>query len=141
MRLSKSGGKLLVASIMWSIIAPLCTGLGVSIAQDLWEAPPEAIDIKNPLPLNESTIQAGRKLFQRSCMPCHGQSGRGDGPAAFALNPKPKDLSDTERMRNMTDGELFWKVSEGRGNMPSFADAHTDEERWQIINYLRALAR
>lgn len=73
-------------------------------------------------------------------MPCHGKTGAGDGPAGSALTPKPANFTDTNLMSKATDGELFWKMSNGRGPMPAWKDQLSETQRWQLVNYLRTLS-
>ena len=79
------------------------------------------------------------------CLPCHGPEGRGDGPAAGTLERngvkvRPGNLS-SPKMLEQSDGAIFWKASEGRSPMPSFQETLTEEQRWQIVSYVRTLAR
>lgn len=109
-----------------------------------WTAPARAARKENPLPANEKTIAQGRELFTAACLPCHGPAGKGDGSAAASLERngvkiRPGNLSDPQ-MRHQPDGEIFWKVTEGNSPMPSFGQALTEEQRWQIVNYVRTLA-
>jgi SNF family Na+-dependent transporter len=64
---------------------------------------------------------------------------KGDGPAAANLNPKPKDFSSVE-LQKQTDGELFWKLSNGKGMMVPYKHSLNEEKRWQLINYIRTLS-
>jgi mono/diheme cytochrome c family protein len=107
---------------------------------DVWEAPARAARKKNPIPANADSIAAGRGVYAAQCLSCHGEAGRGDGPAAKDLNPKPRDLSDP-KVTAQSDGALFWKLTEGRKPMPSFDQKLTEEQRWQVINYVRTLAK
>ena len=89
------------------------------------------------------SIASGAVLYQNSgCAACHGDSGHGDGPVASELNPPPPDL--TARHANAhTAGDLFWWLSYGvkpASGMPGFSHSLSEEERWDVINYLRALA-
>lgn len=99
--------------------------------------------MKNPLASTPANIDAGRSLFQQNCASCHGATGRGDGPAAAALNPPPSDLSSVVRMPIASDAFLDWTVSEGGvpigSAMPAFKSALTDEQRWQLVLFLRTL--
>jgi mono/diheme cytochrome c family protein len=72
-----------------------------------------------------------------SCAQCHGEQGKGDGPDAPMYDVVPTNFTDAHMMAEMTDGEIFWKVSEGRRPMPSFKKRLTEEQRWQVVNYLR----
>jgi mono/diheme cytochrome c family protein len=104
-------------------------------AQGEWKAPPEAKQMKNP----EKGDDLGKKAVQTNCVPCHGPDGKGNGPAAAALNPKPADWT-SEPVKKETDGEIFWKISNGRGAMPPWKQL-PEKERWQIVNYIRELQK
>lgn len=104
-----------------------------------WKAPARAARKKNPVPADEASVAAGLALYTKHCLSCHGTKGKGDGSAAKALERPPGDLSSA-KMWDQTDGALFWKITEGRKPMPTFATLTTENERWQIVNYVRTLA-
>lgn len=106
-----------------------------------WQAPTAAKRLKNPVPPRAESIAQGRRLFQNYCVVCHGVEGRGDGPWVEELAVPPGDLSDPAVMNAMSDGEIFWKISEGRDPMSSYASNLSPERRWHLVNYLRALVR
>ncbi len=110
-----------------------------SRAEDAWLAPPTAAQKENPVSTDRFSLAAGKKLYALACAACHGDKGKGDGSAAAALTPKPKDFSDP-KIWDQSDGALFWKISEGKTPMPPFGTALTDEQRWTLVNYLRTLA-
>ncbi len=93
----------------------------------------------NPVPADAAAIAAGKALYTQHCFSCHGVAGRGDGPAAKDLERSPGDLSKPA-MWDQTDGALFWKLTEGKKPMPTFATLTTETQRWQIIDYVRTLA-
>lgn len=105
-----------------------------------WTAPGAANDLKNPLIASSSILSAAKALYTANCSPCHGVKGRGDGPAAPGLNPRPADHTSAV-VQNQTDGSLFWKVTEGRMPMPSYKKIFTDEQRWGLVIYIRSLAK
>lgn len=105
-----------------------------------WEAPDDAKKIENPVKPTPKDLKQSAQTFQANCVPCHGKGGAGDGAAAASLNPKPANFTDAKLMNQATDGELFWKMSTGRGPMPSWKDQLSDTQRWQMVNYLRTLA-
>ena len=113
---------------------------GTLLAQSSdWKAPPAAGNRPNPVPANANTIALGQKLYASNCMTCHGPSGKGDGPGAAALEKKPADL--TARIKaGATDGELFWKISEGRSPMISWKGSLSETQRWELVNYIKSLA-
>lgn len=108
--------------------------------QKPWASPKEAQVIKNPLVGNPAALAEGKKLYVTNCSPCHGDKGRGDGVAAQALIPKPADHSSA-LVQSETDGSLFWKLSEGRNPMPGYKKILTEQQRWELINYIRTLAK
>ncbi len=108
--------------------------------QQVWTAPAMAERAVNPVPDDAASIAAGLKLYQAECLSCHGVTGQGDGPAAKDLERHPGNLTDTVRMWSQTDAALFWKITEGKAPMPTFRERFTDQERWQIVNYIRTLA-
>lgn len=105
-----------------------------------WEAPEDAKKTENPVKPTPNGLKQAGQLFQENCVPCHGKTGAGDGPAGSALTPKPANFTDTNLMSKATDGELFWKMSNGRGPMPAWKDQLSETQRWQLVNYLRTLS-
>jgi mono/diheme cytochrome c family protein len=104
-----------------------------------WKAPPSAMNRPNPVPVNANTIALGQKLYVGNCMTCHGLSGKGDGPGAAALEKKPADLAARVKA-GATDGELFWKITEGRSPMISWRGQLSETQRWELVNYIKTFA-
>lgn len=112
-------------------------GAGDVGAQGEWHAPAPDKAKKNPVAGGAKAVEAGKKVAQVNCVLCHGDSGKGNGPGAAALNPKPADWT-SKRVQDESDGELFWKISNGRGPMPSWK--HLPEaDRWSVVHYIRSL--
>jgi len=105
-----------------------------------WVAPAAAQAVANPVTPDAGTLKAAKALYITNCAPCHGEKGKGDGPAAAALNPKPADHTSAA-LKNETDGSLFWKISEGRSPMPTYKNVFTPAQRWELVNYIRTLAK
>ena len=103
-----------------------------------WKAPQRAVATKNPIPSDNQSIAIGKSLYAKECAACHGPTGRGDGPDAKDLSRPPADLTAPDT-RQQADGELFWKLSEGRRPMPRFQKTLSDEQRWHLVNYIRSL--
>jgi len=124
------------------LLAVLGAGIraGVFHGKEDWPVPEEAKKVKNPVPSSPASVAAGKTLYRDDCAQCHGEQGKGDGPEADMYDPKPTDISDAHMMSEMTDGEIFYKISEGRRPMPSFKKKLTEEQRWQIVNFVRTLA-
>ena len=131
---------------MWRVIIAACFLLIASALSysadapaDDWKAPARAAKKQNPVPADPDAIAAGKKIYLGNCLACHGATGKGDGPAAIACNPRPKDLSDP-KISSQTDGEIFWKITEGKKPMPSYEKLLSETDRWKVIDYIRTLA-
>lgn len=83
---------------------------------------------------NDETVKTGEDLFKANCMSCHGTPGMNN---FAAMTPPPGDPA-TEKFQVQTDGELFYKITNGRALMPSFKSILSDKERWNIISYFRS---
>jgi mono/diheme cytochrome c family protein len=121
------------------ISALLIGAAATTQSSDDWKAPARAARKKNPLKNDDETIAVGKDLYAHNCATCHGAGGRGDGPAAKDLNPRPRDLT-SERVTAQSDGALFWKIGEGHRPMPRFEQLLTDDSRWHVVTYVRTLA-
>ena len=136
----KRKSSLLIAALVvsgWAIAATL--------AQDSkgggeeWVAPARAAKKKNPIEVNEASLARGKTVWVKECASCHGDKGKGDGPAVKDLEKKPEDLTLPKTL-NQTDGALFWKLTEGRKPMASYEKTLSEEDRWHVLNYMRTLA-
>jgi mono/diheme cytochrome c family protein len=105
-----------------------------------WIVPDEAKRVANPLKPSQADLPAARRLFEDKCVECHGDTGKGDGSQAKMYDPKPADLTDAAHMNPVTDGELFYKISEGHRPMPAFKKRYSEEQRWQLVLFIRSLA-
>ncbi|MFN8632953.1 MAG: copper resistance protein CopC [Chloroflexota bacterium] len=106
--------------------------------------PPLPQDIRamrNPFPPDTASIARGRGLYEQQCVSCHGLSGRGDGPLAASLRPRPADFR-VHMAAGHTDGELFTWLSKGVPGtaMPPFEAQIPQDDRWHLINYIRGFA-
>jgi mono/diheme cytochrome c family protein len=118
---------------LWLAIA------GSAWAQAPWTAPESEKSKKSPIAASPKAAEQGKKVAQTNCVSCHGTTGKGNGPAAVALNPKPADWT-SKKVQAETDGEIFWKITTGRGAMPSWK--HLPEgDRWALVQHIRMLAK
>jgi len=129
---------LMTALIMLSFV--VISSRSHAQAKAPWVSPKAAQDVKNPIAGDKASLVDGKKLYATNCAPCHGDKGRGDGPAAAALSPKPADHSSA-LVQSETDGSLFYKLSEGRNPMPAYKAILNDHQRWALVNYIRTLAK
>jgi len=105
-----------------------------------WSAPPEADKIVNPLKGNTDATKKGKKLYVQMCAVCHGDLGKGDGIAGTALDPPPGNFT-SQKVQTQTDGSLFWKMTNGNPPMIAYKEFLTEEQRWQLVNYIREFGK
>ncbi len=103
-----------------------------------WKVPEEAEKRRNPVGVTKESLQKGKEIYEKKCASCHGDKGDGKGPLSKGLNPKPTNFKESHG-KKMTDGEHFWKITTGRGPMPSYGKDLTEEDRWHVINYINML--
>jgi mono/diheme cytochrome c family protein len=103
---------------------------------------PEAAKNQNPVKADETSIAAGKQVYEKNCANCHGKTGAGDGAMGAELNPKPSNFTDAEWKHGSSDGEIFAVIKDGvKGTgMKSFNSKLTPHQMWDAINYLRTLA-
>jgi mono/diheme cytochrome c family protein len=102
-------------------------------------SPREAAKLVNPIQPTEGALLKGKELYGIFCVPCHGVSGKGDGPVGKKYVPTPADLRPGNHGSHHSDGELFAVISNGSGGMPAFRGDLAPTERWHIVGYLRLL--
>lgn len=99
---------------------------------------PEAAALRNPEKVTEFSLLKGKELFGIYCTPCHGASGKGDGPVAKKFVPTPVDISGTG-FGKAPEGLLFAIVTHGLNGMPPFRSDLIVKERWLVVAYLKTL--
>ncbi|NIS81641.1 MAG: c-type cytochrome [Anaerolineales bacterium] len=110
------------------------------------EIPHDFEGLENPFGEDPEAIAAGAELFAMTCAVCHGEGGEGDGPSAAGLDPKPASLADADMMADLSDAYLFWRITEGgmmepfNSSMPPWGESLSEEQRWQLVSYIRTLS-
>lgn len=98
-------------------------------------------DLQNPVAGDAESLARGQALYTANCESCHGVTGMGEGSAGQALDPAPAPIAHTSQM--MSDGYLYWRISEGghpfETAMPAWQDALDEQARWDLINTMRNL--
>jgi mono/diheme cytochrome c family protein len=104
-----------------------------------------AVVLSTSLIAQAADAEQGKKLYGQFCASCHGQSGKGDGAAAAALNPKPRDHTDKDYMSKMSDADMLKVIKNGGASigrsplMPPWGASLKDDQIQDIIAYIRTL--
>ena len=102
---------------------------------------PEDAAKKNPIPATPEGLAEVRKLYGYNCAMCHGKTGDGKGDLAGDMKLDLHDWRDASSIEKMTDGELFWIITNGKGKMPGEGDRSADKVRWNFVNLVRSFAK
>ena len=102
---------------------------------------PEDTAKKNPVPATTEGLAEVRKLFGYNCAMCHGKAGDGKGDLAADMKLELRDWRDASSLEKMTDGELFWIISNGKAKMPGEGDRTAEKMRWNFVNLVRSFAK
>jgi hypothetical protein len=108
--------------------------INLSAQPTVWNIPKDASEKTAPFLFNDSTRGAGESTFTLNCKSCHGDPGKGTNNQQ--MKPMPKDPASAEYQKH-TDGDLFYIITTGKGLMPSFQNALTENQRWDVISYVR----
>jgi len=105
------------------------------------QIPQEYAALTSSVAADDVSLQRGGEIYATHCASCHGDGGMGDGPSGATLDPAPAAVAHSSQM--MGDDYLFWRISEGgvpfSTAMPAWKDVLEVEERWDVVNYMRAL--
>jgi len=96
-----------------------------------WMAPKEVAMEKNPVKIDRNSIQLGNKSYSENCAYCHGNNAEVNESKSIDLKTNPPNLK--KGIKSHSDGDFFWKIQNGRGEMPSFKDELKTKEVWSII--------
>ena len=108
-------------------------------ANDPWVVPDKYKKMKNPVASDKESLALGKSLYTKHCKSCHGTKGLGDGTKAAQLKTKCGDFT-TKEFQEQSDGSIFYKVNEGRDDMPSFKKKMPEaDDIWSVVNYVRTL--
>ncbi|HEV3254302.1 MAG TPA: cytochrome c [Candidatus Acidoferrales bacterium] len=106
-----------------------------------FKIPPEEAKRANPVKPTAASIATGKHVYTTQCAMCHGANGDGKGDLAADMKLTLRDYRDPASLKDMTDGELFYILTKGKGDMPGEEDRMKPEQRWDLINYIRSLAK
>jgi len=96
-----------------------------------------ADNMANPVPATKESIAMGRALFMTYCLPCHGESGKGDGLVGKVFEAEPTDLTSDYVKDDLTDGWIWGTITFGSYIMPHYSYDMSSTERWDVVNFVR----
>jgi mono/diheme cytochrome c family protein len=106
-----------------------------------WPVPDKNAKMANPVKADKESLAAGKAIWSQHCSSCHGKTGLGDGSKAAQLKTQPDDMTKAT-VQSQSDGALFYKVEEGRDDMPSFKKKIPDpDDIWNVVNYMRTFKK
>lgn len=106
-----------------------------------WTVSEKCAKTANPVKADAASIAAGKALWGLHCASCHGKTGLGDGSKAAQLKTEPGDFTKSATQAQ-SDGSLFYKIFEGRDDMPNFKKKIPDaDDIWSLVNYMRTLKK
>lgn len=128
---------IVLLTALLSFLYCLFISAAMIVQEKPWVVPEPSRKMKNPVKNSNDNINIAKSLYAKHCKSCHGKNGEGDGPKAAELKTAAGDFTSDE-FQNQTDGELYYKTTEGRDDMPGFKKKiAADEDRWLIVNFLR----
>jgi mono/diheme cytochrome c family protein len=132
-------GAFLLASFGISYTKPGSTQEKPGVAEP--KMTPEDAAKKNPVPPTPEGLAEVRKLYGYNCAMCHGKTGDGKGDLAADMKLELLDWREASTLEKMTDGELFWIITNGKGKMPGEGDRSKEKVRWNFVNLVRSFAK
>lgn len=103
--------------------------------------PVEAIKQPNPVKFTPESITRAKKWWTLDCAMCHGKDGNGKGETATDMKLTIADFTDPATLKDRTDGEVFYIIKNGHNDMPPEGPRVKTEENWDLVNYVRSLAK
>ncbi len=103
--------------------------------------PPEAAKRSNPMRSTPVSLAEGRRAYKTQCAMCHGAKGDGKGELAVTMQLQLRDWNDPAALKGFTDGELFFILDKGKGQMPAQEGRMKPAQEWHLINFIRSLAK
>lgn len=130
----------IIKGLMLVLLIILSSSFRLLAQTSEWVAPKATDLLNNPYVGDQTVLQRGAILFTQYCAICHGDKGKGNGLAGMSLNPRPTNFL-SEKFQNQSDGAIFWKLTSGNPPMAPYKDILKEEQRWELVNYLRSLKK
>lgn len=106
-----------------------------------WPVPDKNAKMANPLKSDDESLKTGKEVWAKHCQSCHGKQGKGDGSKAAQLKTAAGDFTKAD-VQKQSDGSLYYKIVEGRDDMPAFKKKIPDQDEiWAVVNYMRTFKK
>ena len=106
-----------------------------------FKVPAEAVNQANPVRPGAESLARGKKIYAYECAMCHGDDGSGTGDLAKNMKAKMANFRDPSALKGQTDGELFYIVKNGKGEMEGEGPRVKTEDAWNLVNYVRSFSK
>jgi len=100
---------------------------------------PEVPQVTNPVPASPESHARGEELYVKYCSKCHGMTGSGTGPSAHGFSTDPRQLWAWHNADASADPYLYWFITNGRSDMPPWGVILSENERWDLVNYIKTI--
>lgn len=135
--------KILFITMSAMVIMVVSSGFKMLFQEDPkpWSVPDKNAKMANPVKADDESLKTGKEVWAKHCQSCHGKQGKGDGSKAAQLKTAPGDFSKAD-FHKQPDGALYYKVAEGRDDMPAFKKKIADQDDiWAVVNYMRTFKK
>jgi mono/diheme cytochrome c family protein len=135
---------LVLAVLLWLVVPALGQqndGQASNTPPADFKVPADAARQTNPVKPTPESLARAKKLYGYDCAMCHGKDGDGKGDMASDFNPPLASFADPAAMKNVTDGELFYMIKNGKGQMPPEGTRVKTDEMWNMVSYIRSFAK
>ena len=95
----------------------------------------------NPVKPSPTSLASGKKKYGQDCAMCHGKEGAGDGDLAEDMKLKLRDLRDAQTLKDLSDGDIYSLINNGKGKMMGEEGRLKPDEIWDIVNFVRSLSK
>jgi mono/diheme cytochrome c family protein len=131
---------LALLALAWAVWAQQAPSPPKAAPPDEYKIPPEIAQKANPVKATPESLAKAKKTYGIDCAMCHGELGDGKGDLAAEMKGVT-DFTKPDAMKDRTDGELFYIIRKGKGEMPPEGDRAKDDDVWSLVNYIRSLAK
>lgn len=95
----------------------------------------------NPVKSSPTSLSSGKKKYSQDCAMCHGKEGAGDGDLAEDMHLKLKDFREAEALKDLSDGDIYKLINNGKGKMMGEEGRLKPDEIWDVVNFVRTLSK